>query len=95
VRIQVDPGGLQNPTFDSINQEITSAIPEVTSALAAAGGAAGDGSLTSAISDLSDALGTADRAAAISVNGLSVAVTRAAQHYQANEAAIAHAERPQ
>jgi hexokinase len=92
VRIQVDPGGLETPSFDSINQEISAAIPAVASALAGAGGAAGNSSLAGAISDLADALATADRAAAIAVNGLAAAVVRAGQRYQANEAAIARAE---
>lgn len=94
MRIQVDPSGLGTPGFDSVNQEITAAIPAVTAGLASASGAAGDGSLASAITDLADVLGTADRAAAISVNGLAVAVVKAGQHYQANEATIARAATP-
>jgi ABC-type Na+ efflux pump permease subunit len=94
VRIQVDPGGLETPSFDSINQEIAAAISPVASALGAAGGAAGNGSLFGAISDLADALATADRAAAIAVNGLAAAVVRAGQRYQANEAAIARGATP-
>jgi hypothetical protein len=94
VRIQVDPGGLENPGFDGINHEITAAISSLTSGLGGAAGAAGDPSLASAISDLADVLGTADRAAAISVNGLSVAVVKAGQGYQNHEAAICRAETP-
>jgi hypothetical protein len=94
VRIQVDPGDLEQPGFAGINQEITGAVPAVTGALEAAAGSCGNPALGAAISDLSDALGTADQAAALSVNGLGVAVSRAAQHYAANEAIIAHAERP-
>jgi hypothetical protein len=93
VRIQVDPGDLEQTGFAGINQEITSAIPTVTAALESAAGSCGNPSLGAAISDLSDALGTADQAAALSVNGLGVAVARAAQRYAANEAIIAQAER--
>jgi hypothetical protein len=93
LRIQVDPQDLEQPGFAGISQEITGVTPAVTSALASAAGACGNSSLGGAISDLSDALGTADQAAALSVRGLGVAVSRAAQQYVANEAGIAHAER--
>lgn len=92
MRIQVDPGGLEQPGFADISQTITSAIPAVTAALASAAGACGNSSLDGAINDLSEALGTADQSAAISVTGLGQAVSKAGERYQANEAAIAHAE---
>jgi hypothetical protein len=93
VRIQVDPGDLEQPGFAGINQEISAVTPGVTGALDSAATACGNASLGGAISDLSDALGTADQAAALSVQGLSLAVARAAQQYAANEAIIARAER--
>jgi hypothetical protein len=93
VRIQVDPADLEQPGFAGINQEIAGVIPSLTGALESAAGACGNPSLGGAISDLADALGTADQAAAVSVNGLGVAVSRAGQHYAATEATIAHAER--
>jgi hypothetical protein len=92
VRIEVDPGGLESPTFATVSEEIVAASPAVASALASASGGAGTPSLGAAIADLADTLATADRAAAISVDGLATAVIKAAQRYRANEAAIARAE---
>jgi hypothetical protein len=92
VRIQVDPASLEQPGFAGINQGIIPVIPAVRAALGSAAGACGSPSLAGAISDLSDALGTADQAAGVSVNGLGVAASKAAQQYRANEAVIAHTE---
>jgi hypothetical protein len=94
VRIEVDPGGLQTPGFDSINQEISATVAGVTGGLESASGAAGTPSLAAAISDLADVLSTADSSAALSLSGLAAAVVRAGQRYAANEAAISRAEIP-
>jgi hypothetical protein len=93
VRIQVDPGALDQPGFAGISQTITSIIQAATGPLGSAAGACGNSALAGAISDLSDAIGTADQSAALSVSGLGQAALKAAQQYQANEAAIARAER--
>ena len=93
MRIQVDPGALDQPGFAGISQTITSIIQAATGPLGSAVGACGNSSLAGAISELSDVVGTADQSAALSVRGLGQAVLKAAQRYQANEAAIARAER--
>jgi hypothetical protein len=92
VRIQVDPGALDQPGFAGISQTITSISQSATGPLASAAGACGNAALGGAISDLSDALGTGDQSAALSVSGLGQAVLKAGQQYRANEVAIAHAE---
>jgi hypothetical protein len=52
VRIEVDPGGLAAATFDSVIQEITSAIPAIDRAVESASGGAARRSLTGPISDV-------------------------------------------
>jgi hypothetical protein len=93
VRIQVDPGGLQSGGYDSISQTVGSGVGGMASGLSGAEGGAGDASLAAAISDLAGALTTTCQAAVLSLSSLGAAVAKAGEHYAANEAAIANAER--
>ena len=93
MRIGVDPGGLgsSTATFESISQDVAAFNGAAARTLIGAAGAAGEPSLSEAISDLAGALETAISSAAITLSGLSRAVARAAENYSGTEANIARA----
>jgi hypothetical protein len=94
MRIEADPGGMDSATFDGINGDISEAIAEFAGPLAAAEGGAGQPNLSSAISDLCANLRTADGSAALTLEGLSTAVAKAASHYSQTDANVRQAAVP-
>ncbi len=94
MRIYADASGMDIPSFGSITSDVSGAIADYAGPLSAAGNAAGDAGLASAISDLCDALRSADGSAALTLTGLSKAVARAAAHYSATDRNVARAATP-
>lgn len=90
MRVEVDPGGVasQGGGFTGIGHELGVAAAEENVAFSAAAGAAGNGMLAAAMSELATVLATADRAVVLSVSGLGTAVVKAGDRYSSQDALI-------
>lgn len=91
MRIAADTGGISGPDFTSIAGGIEPGSPMVDGAMGTASGAAGDGNLAGALSDLGTNLTAAISLAYTCLGALGAAVEYAAESYVTNEAHIAGA----
>ncbi|HWE56771.1 MAG TPA: hypothetical protein VG435_14760 [Acidimicrobiales bacterium] len=91
MRILADTGGMAGPDFTSIAGGVEPGSPMVDGAMGTASGAAGNGNLAGALTDLGTNLTAAISLAYTCLGALGAAVDYAAESYVANEAHISGA----
>ena len=91
MRIVADTGGISGPDFTSIAGGVEPGSPMVDGAVGTASGAAGNGALASALSDLGTNLTAAINLAYTCLEALGAAVDYAAESYVSNEGRISGA----